>query len=241
MLKTDAIILKKQNIGETDRILTILTPSIGKKRVIVRAVRKPLSKLAGHLDTMMFSQLILTDDENLPKVTSAILVDSFSSIRENLPLLNRAYSITKLVERVVLEDVDEQPIFQLTIESLRNLDQGNRWEQIWLNFLSKLTHRLGLEPTSFTCNVCQKHLAEGGVWQNSQQHFICRDCPADENSVKLSINSLKLLKFLNTAAYTRTSRVIIDDLVAKQVEEVYLRLITEWLNKPWHTFSSLRR
>ena len=81
MFKTFAIILKKQNIGETDRILTIMSPTLGKKRVVVRGIRRPLSKLAGHLDTLMLSQIMLTDEPDLPKVTGAYLTESFDNIR----------------------------------------------------------------------------------------------------------------------------------------------------------------
>lgn len=240
MLKTSALILKKQNFGETDRILTILTPTLGKKRVIVKAVRKPLSKMAGHLDTMMLTQLILTDSENLPKVTSATLINSYEQIRENLPMLDRAYSITRLVERVVLEDVDERPIFQLTIDSLSNLNDDQNWEMIWLHFIAKLTSRLGLEPTEFLCKICQEDLRNGCQWQTDNHYFVCNTCPNQLDSINVRANAVKLLKLLGKTPYATVSRLRMDKETAQEVEELYLRLITDWLNKSWRDFSSFR-
>lgn len=89
MIKTLAIVLKKQNLGETDRILTIFSPSLGKKRVVAKAIRKPLSKLSGHLDTFMVSQIILTEKDELPTITGAELVESFEFLRESLPELKK--------------------------------------------------------------------------------------------------------------------------------------------------------
>jgi DNA repair protein RecO (recombination protein O) len=133
MIKTLGLILKKQSIGETDRIITILSPSLGKKRVVARAVRKPLSKLSGHLDTFMISQLILTDENELPKVTSAVLVESFESLRASLPLVEQAYAISKITERVILEDVPQQTMFRITVDALSRIDEGVAWPNVWLH------------------------------------------------------------------------------------------------------------
>lgn len=241
MLKTPALILKKQNFGETDRILTIFSPFLGKKRVIVRAVRRPLSKLAGHLDTMMLTQIMLTDEDELPKVAGAVLYEPFENIRNSLPLLNRAYAITKIVERVVVEDVAERPIFQLTIDSLTRLNLHEKWTTVWLFFLSKLTGRLGLSITEFRCATCQGQITGGAYWLVSEHKFHCLTCVPIANSLELEPNSIKMLRLLTIEPYQTISRFTVPELVALQVEEVYLRLITEWLNKPWQTYCSLGR
>lgn len=239
MHKTPALILKKQNLGETDRILTIFTPGLGKKRVIAKAVRRPLSKLAGHLDTMMLSQIMLTDEDELPKITGAELVEPFEQIRGSLELLSKAYAITRIIERVILEDVSERPVFQLTVDCLRRLNAREKWESNWLFFLAKLTGRLGLSITNFQCSVCQKEISSGGVWLMDEHKFVCLSCEYTDNSLHLEANSIKMLKILPKEPYQMIQRINIPITVACQVEEVYLRLVTEWLNKPWQSYASL--
>ena len=48
-LRTKAIVLRRTDYGEADRILQLLTPS-GKRSVIARGVRKEKSKLAGGIE-----------------------------------------------------------------------------------------------------------------------------------------------------------------------------------------------
>ncbi|MEK7170694.1 MAG: DNA repair protein RecO [Patescibacteria group bacterium] len=240
MLKTPALILKKQNLGETDRILTIFSPFLGKKRVIVRGVRRPLSKLAGHLDTMMLTQIMLTDEDELPKVAGALLAEPFENIRNSLTLLNRAYAITKIIERVIVEDVAERPIFQLTIDCLMRLNNNEKWAAIWLHFLSRLTGRLGLSITDFTCFNCKKEINEGASWLFDEHKFSCHSCVNEALTLELEPNSIKMLKLLGKENYSLILRVGIPDKVAQEVEEVFLRLVTEWLNKPWTTYASLQ-
>ncbi len=240
MLKTPALILKKQNLGETDRILTIFSPILGRKRVIAKAVRRPLSKLAGHLDTMMLSRIMLTDEDELPKVVSAVLAEPFEQIRDCLPLLGRAYAVTKIVERVVIEDVGERPIFQLTVDTLMRLNLGERWDTNWLFFLAKLSGRLGVSVSRFDCGICREPIKSDGYWRIDEHQLTCRACGETLNTLELEYNSIKLLKLLAESDYFVVKRVNVPELVGRQVEEIYLRLVTEWLNKPWTSYSSFQ-
>ena len=54
---TEAIVLKRSDLGEADRILTLFTPHKGKVHVIAKGVRRITSKRAGHLELLSRSQL----------------------------------------------------------------------------------------------------------------------------------------------------------------------------------------
>lgn len=238
MLKTPALILKKQNLGETDRILTVFSPILGKKKVVVKGVRRPLSKLAGHLDTLMLSQLMLTEEDELPKVTGAVLAQPFENIRNSLLLLNQAYAITRIIERVTVEDVGERSIFQLTVDTLTRLNLGEKWSTNWLFFLAKLSGRLGVSISKFDCDICQKKIEGNGSWQIDEHKLTCVSCGKALHSLSLEANSIKMLKLLAEKDYFTVKRVNLPDSVSCEVEEIYLRLVTEWLNKPWQTYSA---
>lgn len=242
MQKTLALILKKQNLGETDRIITIFSPTLGKKRVVAQAVRKTTSRLAGHLDTFMVSQLLLTDAPDLPRVTSAQLIEPFEAVRGSLVGLNQAFAITKIVERVTLEDVNQQSIFQLTLDAMSRLNGGERWPLVWLYFLGTLTERLGLALNDYSCGHCGAKVTADAWWLATDRRFLCRDCyrqTSNVNAIALNVNSIKLLRLLQSQPYDRLVPVRFEDVVAHQVEEVLLREVTEWFNKPWLSYASL--
>ncbi len=242
MQKTLALVLKKQNLGETDRIITIFSPTLGKKRVIARASRKPLSKLAGHLDTFMISQIMLTDHEDLPKVTSASLVESFENIRGAYDNLNKAFAVSKIVERVIIEDVSQQTIFQITVDALARLNDEESWNNVWLSFLSTITKNLGLTTSNFLCLSCKEQIKGRAYWLVEDRGFYCEKCGAPRSDyVKLHENSMKMLYLLQKKNYQLIRQVSIPNHVAQEVEEVFLREITEWFNKPWVTYSAISR
>lgn len=239
MQKTVGLILKKQDIGETDRILTVFLPDLGKKRVIARAVRRPLSKLAGHLDIFMLTQLMLTDEKDLPKVAGAVLTEPFASIRESLPNLKRAYAITRIIERVIVEDINQRSIFYVTLDALSRINAERSWQATWLSFLSQLTDRLGLGATDFRCEVCGEQIKDGSVWHVDDRRFRCAKCPRPSgDSINLEKNSVKLLQVLRRKPFETIEQIKLPEQNIREVEELLLREITQWFNKPWQSYAS---
>lgn len=240
MHKTLALVIKKQNFGETDRIITIFTPAMGKKRVVVQAVRKPLSKLAGHLDTFMVSQVMLTEKAELPRLTGAVLVESFETLRSSLDGIGKASKIIRIVERATLEDVAQQAIFQLTLDALARIDNQDNWTTVWLTFLWRLSDQLGLAPKQLVCQGCSKPLKSASWWLIEERQFFCNDCLTKANgAVKLEENSLKLIHLLNKHPYSMIKTINIPKSNAAQVEELMLREITQWFNRPWQEYAGL--
>ncbi len=50
--QTEAVVLKKTKLGEADRILTFYTPDMGKTQGVAKGIRRPKSKMAGHLELL---------------------------------------------------------------------------------------------------------------------------------------------------------------------------------------------
>ncbi|MDD5191431.1 MAG: DNA repair protein RecO, partial [Dehalococcoidales bacterium] len=62
--RTSGVIIRKTKLGEADRILTIYTPDLGKMDAVAKGVRRPKSKMAGHLELLTYSQINLARGRN---------------------------------------------------------------------------------------------------------------------------------------------------------------------------------
>ena len=60
----EAIVLKRIEYGEADRILTVLTKNHGKISVIAKGVRKPKSKLAGGIEIFCVNSISYVNSKN---------------------------------------------------------------------------------------------------------------------------------------------------------------------------------
>ena len=119
--RTKAIVLRRTNYGEADRIVQFLTPD-GRRSVMARGVRKEKSKLAGGIELFAISDVVIGEGKgDLGIVTSAKLEHFFKHILEDYDRLQFGYQTIKLVSRAS-ETVDEPEWFDLLAESLAGLD-----------------------------------------------------------------------------------------------------------------------
>src|SRR4029078_1588209 len=90
LYKSEAIIIRRSNLGEADKILTIFTPNFGKLRVVAKGIRKVTSRLAGHVALFARSQMLLAKGRSLEIVTQSQLVDAYRPLHAALSLLAHA-------------------------------------------------------------------------------------------------------------------------------------------------------
>ncbi len=114
LYRTPAIILKRQDFGEADRILTLFTPERGKLRVIAKGARKITSRKGGHIELFTYSNLLIAKGRNFDIVTQAETIQSFRKLREDLSRITYAYYIAELVDLFTQEnEANAAPIVHL--------------------------------------------------------------------------------------------------------------------------------
>lgn len=123
-LRTQAIILRRTNYGESDRILTILSPE-GKISVLARGARKEKSRLAGGIELFSVSDITIHQSHHakLATLTGAKMLKFYSNILADLPRLELASSFLKAINRVA-EQTDNPEFFDVLNQALAGLDRG---------------------------------------------------------------------------------------------------------------------
>lgn len=147
--RTRAIVLRRTNYGEADRILQLLTPE-GRRSVMARGVRKEKSKLAGGIELFAISDVVIGEGKGeLGVLTSARLVHFYNHIIEDYDRLQFGYLVIKHVTRAS-ETVDEPEWYDMLAEILMALDAKTislELTETWfyLRYAELLGHGLNLE------------------------------------------------------------------------------------------------
>lgn len=144
-IKTTAIVLRRTNLGEADRLLDLLTPE-GRLTVLARSSRKEKSKLAGGIELFCLSSVQIhhsaKGDRNL--LTSARMQKFYRHILESLPVLELASSALKDTERAS-RDADSPHYFEILNQLFGFLDAGGDLDLAGLWFKLNLEHEMGNE------------------------------------------------------------------------------------------------
>lgn len=121
-IRTEAIVLRRTNYGEADRIIQLLTPNNGKVSAIARGVRREKSKLAGAVEP--FTRLDMTlhlGKGDLAVVTGSRIQQAYHTILQDYDRLQFGYEAIKHVAKAA-EVLDESAFFTLLDETLENLN-----------------------------------------------------------------------------------------------------------------------
>ena len=118
LYNTEAIVLKKHEVGEANSILTLYTPHLGKLRAIAKGVRRPKSKLGGHVEILTYSKVLLAQSQNLDIITQSQTIESFLPLRGDLWRTSRALYIVELVDQFSAEGEENYPLFRLLVDTI---------------------------------------------------------------------------------------------------------------------------
>lgn len=121
-IRTKAIVLRRTNYAEADRILQLLTPEHGKLSVIAKGVRREKSKLAGGIELFAICDIsIIPGKGDMGTLTSSRLDTFYSHIIEEYDRLQFGYEAIKQVSQTA-EVVSDPAFFELLSTTFASLD-----------------------------------------------------------------------------------------------------------------------
>lgn len=179
--RTQGIILKKEDRGESSQFFIIYTKDFGKIEVLGKAIRKTTSKLRGGAELFYLSDIEFIQGKTYKTLTDAFLIKKFQNIRKDLIKLKIAYAISESLDNLVSEQEADQEIWQLLQSAFEKLDgvqttQGTLYKMYYYFFWNLLSI-LGHAPELYSCFQCQKKLSSEDVhFSLKEVGFICQNC-----------------------------------------------------------------
>jgi DNA repair protein RecO (recombination protein O) len=230
--QTEAIIIKKVKLGEADRILTFYTPYLGKIQGVARGVRRPRSKMAGHLELLTYSTVSFARGRNLDTVIGSQTIDSFFPLKSDLELTPCAFYVIELVNQFTADDIENYPLFKLLLETMRYLCHNNNTEVVLRFFELHLLNLVGYRPRFDCCISCRMPLEpETNYFSPSNGGVLCPSCANTYPSLRcISANAVKVSKWLLESSIEAAERLKADRDLCREMEQIireYLRYLLE--------------
>ncbi|MBV9103639.1 MAG: DNA repair protein RecO [Candidatus Eremiobacteraeota bacterium] len=162
--KTRAIVLRSHNLGEADRIYTLLTQARGKLDAVGKGVRRPKSHLAGRLEFLTETLLTLHRGRNLDVITGTDMVHSTWSALVRPHAFGAASVIAELTDAFCEPDLPVPDIYELVRGAVRGLARAADPSALIPRFQLRLLYALGLAPPSDACVRCAGPFVDGEAW-----------------------------------------------------------------------------
>ncbi len=222
-IKIKGIILSENNMGDYDKMLTILTPNFGKISCSAKGARRPKSALLAGTQLFCFGDFLLYRGTNTYHMNSCEIIEMFYKIRTDLDKLKYAIHINKIVQDVTDENENCYNILQLYLNTLYMLSETQKDRELIVSiFKLRLLTMLGFMPRVMNCVNC-KEKEQLGYFSIRDNGIKCEPCSRqDKSSIYMSKSTINAIKYTINAP---AKKVFSFDLKNEALEE--FKLITK--------------
>jgi DNA repair protein RecO (recombination protein O) len=256
-------VLRRRDVADADRVLTVLTPSEGKIELLAKGVRKTVSRKSGHLEPFTHAHVLVAQARTWDLITEATTVESFRHLRENLDAIGQASYACELVDAFSDSGDENRPLWELALFVLRQLDDaadnaagsipgsseaalaaagelsGNllRWFDLHLLSLA------GFQPQFFNCLGCDAPLEPGAnFFSLTEGGVFCPRCgPLRSDVEAIPVDVLKVLRYLQSQSWQEVRRLNVRPPIARHVDTLLQRYLGHVLERRLRSTDFLRR
>ena len=167
--KATGINLKAQPLGESDKIVTILTQEFGLIRAVATGARKQNSSLGGRMGMFVINELLISQGRNLSRITQAETIKTYPGLSKDLGKLAASQYLAEIVLCQALSELPQIELYELLDEHLQRLNDIPKTEIkcVVANLVQGVFQLLalaGLTPQVESCCLTQRLLTPD--WTN---------------------------------------------------------------------------
>lgn len=166
---TEGVIIKRQNFGEADRIITVFTKKYGKMRIKALGVRRIHSRRGPNIELFNRAAFFIHRGKTFDILCEVAVEETFERIRKNLELIGLSYYICELIDGLCAEHQPHPRVYDLLVETLKELDGGiiQKFETTLLVELGFLPRNriLPVDTTSYIEQILERRLKSKRILQ----------------------------------------------------------------------------
>ncbi|WP_349407866.1 DNA repair protein RecO [Pseudalkalibacillus sp. SCS-8] len=227
LIKTEAIVIRTTDYGESNKVLTVYTKDFGKMGIMARGAKKTKSRLSSVSQLFTHAHFLIQKGSGLGSLSQGEIIHSYRGIKQDI--IKTAYGayMVEFLDKVVEENKPSSALFEFLSLSLNYLDEGIDPDILKAIFEMKMLRISGVGPQVDRCVICGKRegnfsfsIGEGG--------FLCQQCRhADPHSAPLSTQTARLLNLFYHIDIARLGNVS----VKNETKEVLQRILTTYVDE----------
>lgn len=194
---TDGLILKEQNIGEADKLVTVLTRHNGLVRAFVRGAKSLKNRKNSATGMFCYSKLSLYKSRDSYIITEAEPLETFFGLRSDLERIALAQYFSQLLLTLVQENEESSRYLRLILNSLYFLANGKRPpEQIKAITELRLMCIAGFMPNLIACERCGEYETDTMYLDIEHGLLYCENCISSDAVFELDLGLVRGLRHI---------------------------------------------
>jgi DNA repair protein RecO (recombination protein O) len=248
LFKTNAIVIRSTNYGESDKIITFFTKDFGKLKGIAKGARRSRKRFQNALG--LFSHLRLTFFEKegmgLVRAEGCDILHSFPKIREDLKKILYGNYYLELANEMAGEREGNQEVFDLLLSFLSDLEEMEPQEEQLRLFEIRMLSLFGYRPNMAKCNLCKKN------WEDLKEvpevffslekgALVCEKCSKTwDHLIPFSLGTARLIEKVSQMELPKIQRLKFTHQSLSESREILPRFISYQIGKELKSLKTLR-
>ncbi len=243
-LNTVGIVIKEVDVGEADKIVTILTKKHGRISALAKGGKRPKSAISAASQIMCYSDFVFYSGKEMYSINSCDVIEPFYEIRNDMEKLTYAAHFMDIVLELAQENQPSSRLLQLLLNSLHMLAKTDKQpELISRIFELRALSVSGYAPHTASCIVCGQEAEKLYSFSFSRCGFICdrENCSsADKYSLLLSPGASRAIQYIIYSKMEDLFKFGLSAAVLEELERVIRRYLREQLERDFTKLDFLK-
>jgi len=234
--KTEAIILRTKDFGESDILVTFFSSLYGTLKGIAKGGRRSSKRFVNSLTTFSLVNLAFRERRSgdLVFLESCELIEGFPAIRSDYNILLRASYMVELTETLFPSNVQSSEMFQLLKFSLDSLSEKQNTEETMIMFQARAMKIGGFGINLSRCSLCNRPYEGKGraLFHPPSGSIVCLGCEK-ESALNPGMNpkTVQVLEDFQSTDLSLLQNVQCDDDIITELKRVLMVHIEHRLGK----------
>jgi DNA repair protein RecO (recombination protein O) len=211
-------------VREKDMIIEAFTREEGRVSFFAPGIRHVSSRRAGHLETLMETNLVLVSSKRGNSLSEARVIKTFPMLRTDYDRLEVVYDIVKTLRHYTGEGQGDTKLYDVVINCLTCANESKETPRFLREIVAvQLLRFLGALPDLYSCTHCRKRLkANDFSFKSHERGFWCSDCGEEKDEIMTAV--VKIIRIF-LAGNEKIFKLQISDGVLQRLRQISLELL----------------
>lgn len=201
-LITPALVLRRADYSDYDRMVTLFSPTFGRIDAIARGCRRPKSPLINVVEPFTSGEYVLYQRRDRYSLEQCAISESYLDLRKDYDRLRHGAYWLKLLETVIMPDTPAEKLFITVLRALAHLSWGEQPpEMTTMAFEMHLMALSGFAPRMDVCLKCGRPIDGDARFDADLGGAVCLKCPS--NAPEITNGARRILMKLPRTAFDK--------------------------------------
>ena len=196
-LSTDGLIIREQQTGEDDRLVTLLTRDYGVLRAFVRGAKRIKSRSQSATQLFAYGKFSIYRGKDAYAIDEAQPIEIFFDLRNDIEALSLAQYFCELAGELAPVEDDAAEYLKLTLNALHMLSKNKRSHpQLKAIVELRMMSLSGYMPDLVACGDCGEFADNGMFFSPVEGQVFCGECVGDHTCIALPNGVLSAMRHI---------------------------------------------